>query len=61
MAASASNEKLAAEWLTLANLWLSMASRRMTAGETSLDLMDDTVLPQDGTASSAAHRSPRAF
>jgi len=61
MAASASNEKVSAEWLMLANLWLSMASRRMTAAEASLDLMDDALPPQDGTASSGAHRSPRAF
>jgi hypothetical protein len=61
MAASASNEKVATEWLMLANLWLSMASRRMNAAETSLDLMDDSLLPQDGAASSGAHRSPRAF
>jgi hypothetical protein len=61
MAASAPNEKVAAEWQMLANLWRSMASSRMVAAETSLDLMDDALLPQEGTASPGAHRSPRAF
>jgi hypothetical protein len=61
MAASASTEKLAAEWQMLANLWLGMASRGINVPETSFDLTDEAHAPQDSVASSGAHRASRAF